>query len=171
MIEYILEVNMPNANNLLVRCENWGLGVFTAGDRGLSVLLCFFLPLQTLIQTVFPRSATAALTCVPSSFLLYFSPDNKANKTLLMPCCVKVALPAHDVGEAQDEAQWQTGCPDGAGSLSLLPLLRGQKASQKKLLRSVFYCFTRTLWKWVTRFIKLDSSSRDSPGLIAVYND
>lgn len=64
MIEYILEVNMPNANNLLVRCENWGLGVFTAGDRGLSVLLCFFLPLQTLIQTVFPRSATAALTCV-----------------------------------------------------------------------------------------------------------
>lgn len=77
------------------------------------------------------------------NLLLDFSSDCNAKKMLLMPCCVNVALPAHPVGHRMKH-RCKFPVLIVLAPSHFYPLLRGQKASWRMLLRAVLYCLTRT---------------------------
>lgn len=127
------------------------LGLFTLGDQGVSVFLFLFPPSQTLIQTVFPRSARAALVCVLVNSLLCIFPAGFlcrqwCNENVVDALLCKCGSPSPSCG-AQDEAQWQTGCPGTAGSLSLPPLAERPKSISEYVAKSSFLFLHKNLMK------------------------
>lgn len=120
--------------------------LFTVGRSGPFSASLPFPPPSGSNPDCYPRSARAALICVlVSSLLCLFSagflPRQSGNENVDALLC-KGGSPSPSCG-AQDEAQWQAGCPDTAGSFSLLPTAERPKSISEFAAKAVSYCFTR----------------------------